>query len=267
MQVVTRRARRGTVGRPALRLARLQARVVERDRPRARPADDRDRRGPDEPRRRGADRDREGPRARPRNRRGRARERRVLPVRRRPAARPRRGRRRADPAGRLEAATARPWRRSRRPAQRWSSPAGGTSATDGRHRLSSDRPRRRRLGVRPAHGARARGRTGLDRDAGDERLLHRADPDGGRPRHRDRLPARQFCDRADRGPRRRARRLARRRAAAGSARRARLRDADPRHRAADRPGARAADPGVPRRGRHRAHERAHLLPAALRWWA
>ena len=39
-----RRAHRGAVGRPALRLARLQARLVERDRARERPADDRDRR-------------------------------------------------------------------------------------------------------------------------------------------------------------------------------------------------------------------------------
>ena len=79
------------VGRPALRLARVQARLVERDRARTRPADDRDRRGPDEPRRRGADRRREGPRARPRHARCRARERRVLPVRGRRAARARAG--------------------------------------------------------------------------------------------------------------------------------------------------------------------------------
>ena len=59
------------VGRPALRLARLQARRVERDRAREGAADDRHRRGPDEPRRRGADRGREGARARPRRSRAR----------------------------------------------------------------------------------------------------------------------------------------------------------------------------------------------------
>ena len=64
-----RRAGRGGLGRPALRLARLQARHLERDRDRQGPAHDRDRRRPDEPRRRGADRGREGARARPRPRR------------------------------------------------------------------------------------------------------------------------------------------------------------------------------------------------------
>ena len=68
-QLMTRRRRqrhRGAVGRPAVRLARVQARQLERDRAREGPADDRHRRRPDEPRRRGADRVREGARARPR---------------------------------------------------------------------------------------------------------------------------------------------------------------------------------------------------------
>ena len=65
-QLVDRRARRAAVGRPRLRVARVQARRLERDRPRQGPADDRDRRRPDEPRRRGADRGREGGRVRPR---------------------------------------------------------------------------------------------------------------------------------------------------------------------------------------------------------
>jgi phosphoribosylaminoimidazolecarboxamide formyltransferase/IMP cyclohydrolase len=48
------------LGRHALRLARVQARGVERDRDRQGPADDRDRGGSDESRRRGPDRRREG---------------------------------------------------------------------------------------------------------------------------------------------------------------------------------------------------------------
>ena len=59
------RADGGAVGRSALRRPRLQARRLERDRDREGPADDRDRRGPDEPRRLRPDRDREGARARP----------------------------------------------------------------------------------------------------------------------------------------------------------------------------------------------------------
>ncbi len=55
-----RRARRAPVGRPRLRVARVQARLVERDRPREGPRDDRHRRRPDEPRRRREDRAREG---------------------------------------------------------------------------------------------------------------------------------------------------------------------------------------------------------------
>ena len=63
MEVVAGDRRRGAVGRPRLRLARLQARQLERDRARQGRPDDRDRRRPDEPRRRGPDRDREGARS------------------------------------------------------------------------------------------------------------------------------------------------------------------------------------------------------------
>ena len=45
-RVVTGSLSEAAVGRPALRVARLQARLVERDRDREGPADDRDRRGP-----------------------------------------------------------------------------------------------------------------------------------------------------------------------------------------------------------------------------
>ena len=67
------------------------------------PADDRDRGGSDESRRRRPDRRREGERARPLARRRGARLGCVLPVPRRAEARSRGGRVRADPAGRLEA--------------------------------------------------------------------------------------------------------------------------------------------------------------------
>ena len=53
-QVVVRLARREAVGRSRLRVAGVQARLLERDRAREGSRDDRDRRGPDEPRRRGA---------------------------------------------------------------------------------------------------------------------------------------------------------------------------------------------------------------------
>ena len=112
MEVVTGRAVRGGLGRPALRLARLQARDLERDRDRQGPADDRDRRGSDEPGGRGQDRGREGGRARPRPRGSRPRVRCVLPVPGRPAGRPRRRREVDHPAGRLEARPGR-GRRSR----------------------------------------------------------------------------------------------------------------------------------------------------------
>ena len=98
-----RRAFGGGLGRSPLRLADLQARRVERDRDRQGPTDDRDRRRPDEQGRRGADRRREGARARPRARRVGARVGCVLPVPGRPAARARGGCDGADPARRLEA--------------------------------------------------------------------------------------------------------------------------------------------------------------------
>jgi phosphoribosylaminoimidazolecarboxamide formyltransferase/IMP cyclohydrolase len=63
-QLVTGELSEPEVGRPRLRVARLQARRVERDRAREGPADDRDRRRPDEPGRRGADRSRESGRVR-----------------------------------------------------------------------------------------------------------------------------------------------------------------------------------------------------------
>ena len=59
-------ARRTAVGRSRLRLARLQARLVECDRPRQGPRHDRGRRRTDEPRRRRPHRRRQGRRARPR---------------------------------------------------------------------------------------------------------------------------------------------------------------------------------------------------------
>ena len=62
MEVVSRLAVGGRLGRPALRLAGLQARLVERDRDREGPADARHRSRADEPRRRGPDRRREGAR-------------------------------------------------------------------------------------------------------------------------------------------------------------------------------------------------------------
>ena len=103
--------------------------TLERDRDREGPADDRDRRRPDEPRRRRADRGREGARARPRPRRRGARLGRVLPLRRRPAARARRAASRRSSSRAARSATTRSSRRSRRRARRWSSPAAATSAT------------------------------------------------------------------------------------------------------------------------------------------
>ena len=122
-----------------VRLARLQARHLERDRAREGPADDRDRRRPDEPRRRGPDRDREGARARALARGRRARLRRVLPVRGRAAAGARRGRDRADPAGRLEAGRRGDRGGREAPARRWSSPAAATSGTDRRSSVADVR--------------------------------------------------------------------------------------------------------------------------------
>ena len=60
MEAVAGKPDEARLGRPALRLARLQARHLERDRDRQGPADDRHRRRADEPRRRGSDRGREG---------------------------------------------------------------------------------------------------------------------------------------------------------------------------------------------------------------
>jgi phosphoribosylaminoimidazolecarboxamide formyltransferase/IMP cyclohydrolase len=108
-----RRAERGTVGRPRLRLARVQARRLERDRAREGPADDRDRRRPDEPGRRGADRSRESSRARPRREGLGARVRRVLPLPRRPADRARRRHDLRRPARRLTPRRRRDRRRRR----------------------------------------------------------------------------------------------------------------------------------------------------------
>ncbi len=62
MRVTTTAApQRGAVGGPAVRLAGLPARALQRDRDRRRRRDDRDRRRSDEPRRLGAHRGREGP--------------------------------------------------------------------------------------------------------------------------------------------------------------------------------------------------------------
>ena len=60
MIVVCGEPERGGLGRPPLRLARVQARHLERDRDREGPPDDRRRRRPDVTRGRGADRGREG---------------------------------------------------------------------------------------------------------------------------------------------------------------------------------------------------------------
>ncbi len=87
-----RRAGRTADGRPHLRVARLQARLLERDRAREGPRHDRDRRRPDEPRRLGADRGREGGAVRARRDRRGARLGRLLPVPGRAADRARRGR-------------------------------------------------------------------------------------------------------------------------------------------------------------------------------
>ena len=105
------------VGRPPVRVACLQARRFECDRDRTRPPDDRGRRRPDEPRRRGQDRARPRARARPRHDRCGHRVGRVLPVRRRAAARARSGHPSGHPTGRLQArrrgARGRPGRRRR----------------------------------------------------------------------------------------------------------------------------------------------------------
>src|SRR3954451_8293215 len=89
------------MGRPRLRLAGVQARLVERDRARQGSGHDRRRRGPDEPRRRSRHRRREGGGARARHDRRRARVARVLSVSRRAADRARRRRGRDRATGRL----------------------------------------------------------------------------------------------------------------------------------------------------------------------
>src|SRR6266480_3769231 len=89
------------MGRPALRVAGMQARLVERNRARARRPDDRDRRRADESCRRRAHRDRERAPPRSRARRRRACRRRVLPLPGRAADRARGRRDGVDPAGRV----------------------------------------------------------------------------------------------------------------------------------------------------------------------
>ena len=103
------------VGGPAVRLEGLPSRALQRDRARRGRRDGRHRRGPDEPRRRGAHRRREGPvgPARPAGGRG-ARLRRLLPLRRRPPARDRRRHRRRHPARGLRARRGGHRRRRRR---------------------------------------------------------------------------------------------------------------------------------------------------------
>ena len=94
------RADRGGVARPAVRVGRLPAREVERDRRRAGRGDARDRRRPDEPRGLGEDRDE--PRMGAGPRRPRARLGRVLPVPRRPERSARRRRQGPHPARRVD---------------------------------------------------------------------------------------------------------------------------------------------------------------------
>ena len=103
MEAVVRRAGRGDLGRPALRVAHLQARCLERDRDRQGPADDRNRRRSDESCRRGSDRGREGGRARPLAPGSLTCLGCVLPVSGRPGPRAGGGRDCTDPARRLEA--------------------------------------------------------------------------------------------------------------------------------------------------------------------
>ncbi len=62
-EVASGEVERGAVERPRLRVARVQARLLERDRAGEGPRDDRDRRRPDEPRRRRAHRGGEGARS------------------------------------------------------------------------------------------------------------------------------------------------------------------------------------------------------------
>ena len=104
-------------------------RGLERDRAREGPAHPRDRSGADEPRRRGAAGDREGPRAGPRARGRRARVGCVLPVRGRPAAALEAGSARSSSRA-ARSGTTRWSRQSGQQARRWSSRTAAISGTD-----------------------------------------------------------------------------------------------------------------------------------------
>ena len=147
--------------------------------------------------------------------------------------RPRRWRTRSGSSWRTR--PSRPAAPATRPAQALMAAAAATSSPrDAGH-----------LGVRARPRARARGRARRGRPLRDERLLHRPDPQRGRPGHRDRLRADQQRDRPGRRARRGARRLARRGAPRREPDRVGRRDADPGLRAADRPGAGAGHADLP----------------------
>ena len=114
-------AERGALGRPALRVAGLQARLVERDRHREGSPDPRDRRGPAEPRGLRADRAREGAEVRPRPRGAVLASDAFFPSPTAPSSRSRAASRRSSsPAAR--SGTPRSSPPSERPAPLWSSP-------------------------------------------------------------------------------------------------------------------------------------------------
>ena len=177
----------------------VQARRLERDRAREGPADDRDRRRPDEPRRRRPDRGREGARARPRPDRRGARVGRVLPVRRRPAARARRRRHGDHPAGRLEARRRgdRGGRERRR--DDGASPAAAISGTESGDCQAARLRRRGRASTRPCSTSSATRRS--SGSTGSRRDVRRDDPREARVPESGRLG--QGSDRAgdDRGGR------------------------------------------------------------------
>ncbi len=205
-----RRGRGGPVGGSPVRVARRQARDVERDRSRARRPDARDRRRADEPRRRRPDRDREGAGARSHARGRRSRVGCVLPVRGRAAARARRRRRGVHPARRLEA--------RRRGDRR--GPISGRG--DGLHRPASlpaltqslrmVSPGRTTPGVHDAdvHAAEAqgapvlrvdepdRGRAEALRELRASRMRHLGDLGDGRPDLASRVPIGRFSGRRSR---------------------------------------------------------------------
>ena len=137
-----RAADRRAVGRPRVRLAGVRRGQQQRDRLRQGSPGVRHRRRPAEPARLGPHR---GRALRRPCGRWRVRERRVLPVPRRPR-RCRSGRhRRGDPAGRSASATTRSSPPPTSTASPWSSPANATSATDPSHqRRDRVRPRSRR---------------------------------------------------------------------------------------------------------------------------